>query len=596
MPQVPASSDPVHDAPNDGEGRGGFWHFRSPVTFALTVAGFFLATFNMRFWQETAAVFWQGRLADLLFLVLLLLVLLFGYAAALLLVPGRRLLKGVVVFLFPVCSMASFCADSFGLAIDQEMIRSLMETDRREAVGLFSPRLLFYAIGFGVLPLFLVGRASIAPMSPGRHLRHRAAFFGGGLALAALAWQAFPSHFETLQRSAHLRYLSVPGAAIDGTARFAAETIAGRPAEDIAEPGGQPYRLTQAGPAAGGKPLLMFLVVGETARHANFQLGGYARPTNPRLSRIASLHYFSHVVSCGTTTAISLPCMFSHLGREEFSLAQARRQANVLDTLAKAGIRVEWRDNNAGSKGVSARIKTIEFRQRDSAALCDAESCLDEILLHGLERELRQSAGDMLLAFHQMGSHGPAYYKRYPRTMETFTPTCRTNELPRCSLEEVRNAYDNTIVYTDWLLAEKIALLERLSDRFDTLLLYVSDHGESLGENGIHLHGATYALAPEEQKRIPFILWMSDGYRERFGMDVACLRRQSPNRYSHDNLYHTLQGAMATRNRLYRPELDMLAACRRDGGQAPSEPMASMTTPQLRPDHLSVAPDAGGKD
>ncbi|MEC4721626.1 phosphoethanolamine--lipid A transferase [Noviherbaspirillum sp. CPCC 100848] len=588
MTQVPASGEMTQGAP----GGSGLYHFRSPVTFSLTAAVFFLAVFNMRFWQEMVAVFWQGRIADALFLLLLALVLVFGYAAALLLLPGRSLLKGTVIFLFPVCAMASFCADSFGLAIDQEMIRSLMETNRREAVGLVSPSLLLYAVGLGVLPLFLVGRASMAAMNLRRHLLHRAVFLMCGLALIALAWTAFPSRLETMHRHAHLRYLSVPGAAVDGAARFAAAAVAGPPIEQVAEPGGMPHRVHLEGQANGAKPLLMFLVVGETARHGNFQLGGYARPTNPRLSRLDHLYYFSDVTSCGTTTAISLPCMFSHLGRDAFSLTQARRHANVLDTLAKAGVRIEWRDNNAGSKGVSARIKTVQFRQRNSASLCDVESCLDEILLSGLEPRLRESAGDTLIAFHQMGSHGPAYHKRYPQSAETFAPVCRTNELTRCSQEEVRNAYDNTIVYTDRLLAEKIALLKSLSDRFDTLLLYVSDHGESLGENGIHLHGAPYELAPEEQKRIPFIIWLSDGYRDRFGMDTSCMRRQSSKSYSHDNLYHTLQGAMATRNALYRSELDMLAACRGKAPPAPVEQMASMGAEragQGQPPEASVA-------
>lgn len=589
MTRAPASGNTMKDAPGDG----GLYHFRSPVTFSLSAAVFFLAAFNMRFWQETADVFWQGGLADVLFLLLLALLLVFGYAAALLLVPGRWLLKGMVIFLFPVCAMASFCADSFGLAIDQEMIRSLMETDRREAAGLLSPSLLLYAVGLGVLPLFLVGRASIAAMSLRRHLLHRAVFLGFGLALLALAWHAFPARLESMQRHAHLRYLSVPGAAVDGTARFVAAAVAGPPIEQAAEPGGMPYRVQQA---SGAKPLLMFLVVGETARHMNFQLGGYARPTNPRLSRIDHLYYFSDVMSCGTTTAISLPCMFSHLGREGFSLTQARRHANVLDTLAKAGIRIEWRDNNAGSKGVSARIKTIQFSRSDSASLCDVESCLDEILLSGLEQQLRQSAGDTLIAFHQMGSHGPAYFKRYPRSGETFAPVCRTNELADCSIDEVRNAYDNTIVYTDRLLAEKIALLESLSDRFDTLLVYASDHGESLGENGIYLHGAPYPLAPEEQKKIPFMLWMSEGYRDRFGMDASCMRRQSSNSYSHDNLYHTLQGALATRNGIYRSDLDMLAACRGKSSPAPAEQMAAVAAEPGKPGHLPDASAAAGKD
>jgi lipid A ethanolaminephosphotransferase len=314
------------------------------------------------------------------------------------------------------------------------------------------------------------------------------------------------------------------------------------------------------------RPLLVFLVLGETARHASFQLGAYARPTNPRLSAMEDLFYFRDVVSCGTSTAVSIPCMFSSLGQQGFSVAKAEKQPNLLDELVADGIHVTWRTNNSGGADVHARIPVIDFTRQRQPQWCDEQSCHDGILLQGLEQQLRGLSGDSLIVFHQMGSHGPAYDRRYPKRMRTFQPTCAGNDPLLCSAEALRNSYDNSIVYTDTVLAEQIGLLKQASDRFDTALIYVSDHGESLGEHGIYLHGAPRGIAPDEQKHIPFFIWMSPAYMQRMRIDAACLRRDLGKRFSHDNLYHTVLGAMALRNDAYREDMDMLEACRKDGG------------------------------
>jgi lipid A ethanolaminephosphotransferase len=393
-------------------------------------------------------------------------------------------------------------------------------------------------------------------------LRHRLLFCGAAMALAILLTAAFAARFQALLRSP-APYLLVPAAALQGAARYVASDLASwRPDNQSTQamPADPPQRLP---PDPGNRPLVVFLVVGETARHASFQLGGYDRPTNPLLSGMPGVHYFSNVTSCGTTTAVSLPCMFSPLGRARFTVAGARALPNALEQLAVAGVRITWRANNAGSAGISARLPTVAFRAiAPDAALCDAATCLDEAMLAGLEQALAGVDRDSLFGFHQMGSHGPDYFRRYPTAAQRFSPACRRQELADCSAEEIRNAYDNTIVYTDRFLAAQIALLESRSGRFDSALLYVSDHGESLGENGVFLHGAPYAAAPQEQKRIPLLLWMSDGYQKRMGIDGDCLARRLGQPLSHDNVYHTLLGMMATRDRHYRASMDLLAGCR----------------------------------
>ena len=537
--------------------------FRSPVTFALLMASLFLAFFNGRFWQDTAAAYWHGHPADAFFLGALAVVLLLLYTAALLLVPGNMPMIVVAGLLFPLGSMAAFCADSFGLAIDSEMIRNVGATDRREALALFSPRIVLYTLAFGVLPLFLVARSRIAPLDLRGHLRHRLLFFTAAVLLAAplLAFHASDFRDFALHRR-DLHYLSVPGAAVQGLAAYTHAHLQPVPATSTAAAARMPHRLAAS---AGGKPLLVFLVIGETARHANFQLGGYGRATNPGLANTAGLHYFSDVTSCATTTAVSVPCMLSHLGRERFSLAAAAHSPNVLTELAQAGVDVSLRTNNSGSKGIGGTRRTLDFSESRARPWCVDASCLDAILLQDLDAEMTGKGADRLVVFHQMGSHGPAYHERYPQAAEVFRPACRSNDLRRCSPEEIRNAYDNTIVYTDQLLTEQISRLRQVSTEVDTALIYLSDHGESLGEGGVHLHGAPYEVAPQEQLRIPMIVWMSDGYRARSGIDQACMRRQVSTAYSHDNLYHTLLGLMEARTDFYRGGMDMLAPCRSGG-------------------------------
>jgi lipid A ethanolaminephosphotransferase len=537
-------------------------HFSSPVGFALVMAVLFLAFFNRRFWQDTASAFWHGQAADAFFLAALAVVMLLLYTGALLLVPGNRLMVVVAGLLFPLGSMAAFCADSFGLAINSEMIRNVGATDQREAAALFSPRIVLYAVGFGVLPLFLVARSRIATSTLRDNLRHRLLFFAAAFVLAAPLVGIHASRFSefALQRK-DLHYLSVPGAAVQGVVAYASAHLQHAPL-NTASAAAMPRRL--AAPAS-GKPLLVFLVIGETARHGNFQLGGYGRPTNPALSASDGVYYFDQVTACATTTAVSVPCMLSPLGRERFSLAAAARSPNVLAELGQAGVEVSLRTNNTGSKGIGASRATLDFSDNRTPPLCGDAGCLDGILLQGLDAAMMEARGDRLMVFHQMGSHGPAYFERYPQSFERFRPACRSNDIGRCSLEEIRNAYDNTIVYTDRLLADKIALLQKVADRFDTALIYLSDHGESLGENGVHLHGAPYEVAPQEQLRIPMLVWMSDGYQARSGIDGACLQRQRSTRYSHDNLYHTLLGAMDVRTDFYRGAMDVLALCRAGG-------------------------------
>ena len=161
-----------------------------------------------------------------------------------------------------------------------------------------------------------------------------------------------------------------------------------------------------------------------------------------------------------------------------------------------------------------------------------------------------------------MGSHGPAYFKRVPTAAKRFLPECSSNALQDCSGEQLVNAYDNTIAYNDQFLAQAIGWLQQREASNDTALLYVSDHGESLGESNLYLHGLPYAIAPDLQKRVPWITWLSPGFAQHQHLDVACLRGRADAEISHDNYFHSVLGLLDVRSSVYQPALDAYAACR----------------------------------
>jgi lipid A ethanolaminephosphotransferase len=309
----------------------------------------------------------------------------------------------------------------------------------------------------------------------------------------------------------------------------------------------------------GAKPVLAVVVAGETARSENFGLNGYGVQTNPRLSTLPVLS-FTNVRSCGTATAVSLPCMFSEYERGTYSYERGVATENVLDVLSHAGFRVEWWDNNTGHKNIADRIAAKSFSAMKDPIYCGQGECVDGIFLQALKDYAGSITEDTVLVLHQIGSHGPAYYMRYPEAFEMFSPSCKASEFVDCTPAEIINAYDNTIAYTDEFLAEAIGVLDA-QNRADTALIYVSDHGESLGEGGLYLHGAPYFMAPDQQTRVPMIMWLSSAFRDRFAIDQDCLTAQRDAELSHDNLFHSLLGMLDISTREHDANLDIFATC-----------------------------------
>jgi lipid A ethanolaminephosphotransferase len=540
---------------------------RSPIWVALISAVLLVAAYNGRFWSETSALAQPGSVRDWVFVASVFVVLVAVHASALLLIPGTRLLKGFLVFAALAGAISAYFANTYGAGIDTEMIRNTVQTDAREAAGLMTVRFGLYMLLLFVVPAVVVLRTRIASPPLGRQLLQRGGVVAASLAVCAIAVATMGAQYASfLREHKPLRYLVAPGNVINGGIGYFRNIGGVVAASEIADLESPVSRTA----APGTKPLVMFLVIGETARAQNFQLGGYPRATTPELAQ-RGVDYFSKTYSCGTSTAVSLPCMFSGIGRKDFDASRAARGTNLLDALAQAGLAVQWRDNNSGCKGLCARVPSIDYRSTSSAAFCNAAGCYDEVMLEDLPAALAALKTDTVIVFHQAGSHGPAYSQRYPKAFEVFKPVCYGNELSRCAREEVVNAYDNSLLYTDHNVARQIDALKAAAATVDGLLLYVSDHGESLGEKGLYLHGAPYLFAPDEQKHVPMLVWLSAEYKKRFGISAGCVEDRKTEAASHDNLYHTVLGAVGVKSARYDPRLDLLAACRAPRAAAPAD-------------------------
>jgi lipid A ethanolaminephosphotransferase len=545
--------------------------------FALAVSAFWILCDNGRFWREILGLYGDAGVSGAVFIIALALLLCFLQALLLLLFPTARSMKWAGVVLTLVAATSAYFISALGAVIDLDMIRNVAQTDTAEARDLISVELLLRVFITGVVPAFLILKLPVAETTWRRRLIQRGVFAAGGIAICSVLVLASSASFaDFLREHKVMRSMLSPGSAVWNTTTYV--TVELGPEADsslLPDPGGTPWKVAAPQDAGPRRPLLVVVVVGETARAADFQLGGYSRQTNPELAVRRDIFYFRDASACGTSTAISVPCMFSQAGRVEFKASKAARIPNLLDVLTAGGIEAAWFDNNSGCKKVCSRVPTLSFFGTESPGSrptdCTGAHCFDDVLDKALgetiESRIRRDGGESLVVLHQIGSHGPAYSERYPADAGEFVPACTTSRLNQCPREEILNAYDNTILYTDHVLASHISRLEAASAHLDSVLIYLSDHGESLGENGIYLHGLPRGMAPAEQTRVPMLLWMSAGFRDTHRVDTGCLERATVLPVSHDNLFHTVMGTLGLRNNSYRAGLDLMSRCQ--GKSAP---------------------------
>lgn len=524
-----------------------------------TCAAWMASVGNLALWRELRALGYFQSLGGWGLAAALGLMMAGMLAFLMSLFAWRWSLKPVALTLLVITALSSYFMLTYGVVIDPGMITNTVQTDVREATALFSPKLLVSLGLLAVLPGVLLIKMRVH-YGPWRRLGVRnLSTAAAGLCLALLAaFAAFQPLASAMRNHKHLRYQMTPLNSVWSLGRVAAEPLR-RNERDIEAIGLD----AQAAPASARPPLLV-LVLGETARSTNFSLNGYARPTNPELVKRGVIS-FGNAWSCGTSTAVSVPCMFSKIGREGFA-DRPRNQENVLDVLQRAGLAVMWIDNQSGCKGVCDRIPNVNVSAARHPTLCASGECLDGIMLEGLDERLQslpaeRRARGTVLVLHSMGSHGPAYYKRSPPGAKKFLPECTSVSLQDCSKEDLVNAYDNSLVYADQVLGATIDWLKKQEAEHDTAMIYLSDHGESLGEKNIYLHGMPYAIAPDVQKKIPWVTWLSPGFARSRNLQADCLRARTQVEVTHDHLFHSLLGLMQVKTQVYQSGKDAYDAC-----------------------------------
>ena len=462
--------------------------------------------------------------------------------------------KAILISILIVSSVCAYFMDTYHLVIDVEMIRNTLQTNLSESSDLFSLKLLSYILFLGLIPSFLIYKMKISYKPFKKELFSKIKTLVLSLLVIVLVILSFSKFYASFFREHKpLRYTVNPIYWMYSVGKYVSKTASSGPI--IMKEIGNDSKVIEE---QDHKKELIIMVVGETARADRFSLNGYEKETNPLLKKEEIIN-FSNMSSCGTSTAVSVPCMFSVFNIDDYDYKKGVSTNNIVDVLKNTkDINILWRDNNSSSKGVALRVDYEDYKTPKTNTICENGECRDEGMIVGLDEYIKKHKNeDILIILHQMGNHGPAYYKRYPKEFEKFTPVCRTNQLENCTKEEVSNAYDNAILYTDYFLSKVINFLKPYSNTHETAMLYMSDHGESLGENGLYLHGMPYFMAPEEQTHIPAILWLGDGDMKN-DYDMNKLKSISNNKFSHDNLFHTLLGLFEVNSEVYQKDMDIL--------------------------------------
>ncbi|MDH1255912.1 phosphoethanolamine--lipid A transferase [Comamonas thiooxydans] len=464
------------------------------------------------------------------------------------------------IFVVGAASGAYFM-QAYGIVIDSNMITNVLQTDFNEASDLINLQMIFVILLLSLPPLWFIWRRNFSKSTFGKLILQRLmlALLGISIAVVSLivSFQAFSS---TMRNHKEIRYLINPYNGLYAVFKKIDDSQK-RKSKDLVKIGEGAYIEGTIDP-------IVFLVVGETARSDHLGLNGYLRDTTPLLSSRKDILSFKNAWACGTSTAESLPCMFSHLSREEF-FDRSENYENLLDVLKRAGLDVLWVDNQSGCKGVCARIPASNQEIIEGNINCRDDGCFDAAVLNNLQKKIEDlpkpgKAKGTVILVHQMGSHGPAYYKRSSSDRKAYFPECDSSALQTCSRDQVVNAYDNSIRETDYFISNAIDWIKETYPDRPTAMMYVSDHGESLGENNIYLHGLPYSLAPDAQKRIPWIAWFSESFkREKFDENGCAALLDVDAKISHDNYFHSVLGMMNVKSEIYNPDLDIFKKCRK---------------------------------
>ncbi len=538
-----------------------FWNAlftpRERETVLLVVVGFLATVHNASMWKHASATLGLEGLRAVvgMFAVGVALITILTLVLGLL-TPGR-LFRPMLSMLLVVASICSFYMDAYGTIFDRGMIASVLETNPGEAMDLVTLGITTWVLLTGVLPAVWVLRVPLRErrVVPGV-LRRSLLLVSVVLLLLAVVLPQYRTMSFWGRQHRDVRMLVNPTFPMYSLYAEIKSRFSAGAGKTVVAVLGMDAKAAYTAPAH--LPLRVIFIVGETLRADHLQINGYSRETTPQLSGRDDLLTFTNVTSCATYTAASVPCMFSRMSEANFKRKEARAQENVLDVLQHAGVAVRWIENNDKCHGVCSRVPTITIDHDEHGAHCKPPACLDATLMPYLPDQAPQH--DELLVLHSVGSHGPAYFHRYPESMRVFSPDCRREDVQNCTQQEVINAYDNTVRYFDNFLNAVIRHEEATGA--NSIIVYVSDHGESLGENGAYLHGLPNMLAPAAQRHVPMLLWESPTARREHTFGADCLQKHTDEPLSHDNVFDTLLGLFSVQTKVYNADLDITRPCR----------------------------------
>ncbi|WP_111894808.1 phosphoethanolamine transferase [Acinetobacter sp. MB5] len=530
--------------------------------FNLIIAVWLAIALNFTFYRQALIYANLSSLKSLMFGGTLALVLTLYYFVCLQILSWQWNKKWLAAILLVIAGCSAYFVNSMGIMITPEQIQNMMQTDRTEAMNLLSWQYLVWLAFMVILPIAIMAVLPVKKEPILGQLWKKVASIVVALVIVGGAVYLNYINFTSLFRGhREVKNLISPNNVFSSGLSYYKKLSY------------KPLPLVQYGldakrniaVTANQKAKLMVLVVGETARAESFSLNGYRKNTNPELAKVENLINFTQASSCGTATAVSVPCMFSGMPRKDYDERLASHREGLLDVAQHAGYKVTWIENDSGCKGTCDRVNNFVIPDDIKKKYCEnRDYCLDGVLLESLQRYLQSiPATDQtpqLVVLHQIGSHGPAYYQRSTAEFSPFQPSCNTTAIQSCERSKLINSYDNSIVYTDHILSEVIRVLAN-NDKYQTGFWYLSDHGESTGENGLYLHGAPYALAPSQQTHIPMMMWFSPEWRSNHPQQVACLLQQRQAKRGQDNLFPTLLSLLDIDSQVIQPELNMLAQC-----------------------------------
>ena len=497
-----------------------------PTLFALLLSVFNFLFFHFAFFRF---VFNNLEIASfngiMLIISLFIIVLVFNTFVFYILISASQYLgKFLLVSTFLISSVATYFVNTYNAIIDESMLNNFFNTNYDEASNFFSIKLIIYVLLFGLLPSIYIVKAKIIKEKARKFFTKfliALAFIVALILVNANNWLWIDKNATTLGGLVMPWSYTVNSVRLYNKHRKANKKEILLPDAHIKD----------------NKKSVVVLVIGESARSRNFSLYGYEKNTNPLLSVTPNVYHFD-ATSCATYTTASLKCILEHKPSKDL-------YEILPNYLNRNNVNVVWRTTNWGEPPV--HIKKYQKRKQLLENYKGENGNYDEILLSGLkEAILEGDKNKTLIVLNTSTSHGPSYSKQYPPDFEIFSPVCNSVELGNCSQTELMNAYDNTIVYTDYLLHSIIEILKELKE-FDSTMIFVSDHGESMGEKNLYMHGVPMSIAPKEQYEIPFIVWMSDSTRQL-----------KPNKsLTQHHIFHSVMNFLSMESPVYDEEMNI---------------------------------------